>query len=296
MDYIVPPRWKAPEKILNTEYSNGHRYAKYKCLCGKIFDGVINNVNIGRWVSCGKQCDLHKLSLLFYDYKDDYEFAMGLKLFKVRYDSIKGSKRAYGLFECHCCGQQFEALLTDVKAGHTRSCGCMKIKKFEYAPYYGKIDINPSKEKIIKAIKVMKREAHHEIYLTDEEIGKLLFSDCYWFGVKPSRLFFTKLGELPFYVHGVDRLDSSKPYTKENSVACSAEANYFKGAILSEKFLEMCNQVVKTNERRIRDNKTYTTGKRLPATNDSRAFITSTESRQEQIGRSRKKDLREIYP
>lgn len=33
-------------------------------------------------------------------------------------------KVTYGLFECQYCGEEFEALLSNVKRGRTKSCGC----------------------------------------------------------------------------------------------------------------------------------------------------------------------------
>ena len=37
-------------------------------------------------------------------------------------------KATYGLFECQYCKKEFEALLSKVKGGDTRSCGCLKGK------------------------------------------------------------------------------------------------------------------------------------------------------------------------
>ena len=36
-------------------------------------------------------------------------------------------KITYGLFQCQYCGEEFEALLSNVKRGRTKSCGCQKV-------------------------------------------------------------------------------------------------------------------------------------------------------------------------
>ena len=38
-------------------------------------------------------------------------------------------KYRYGLYECQYCGEEFETLLSNVKIGRTKSCGCQRINK-----------------------------------------------------------------------------------------------------------------------------------------------------------------------
>ena len=46
-----------------------------------------------------------------------------------KYPTVTSKQKAtYGLFECQYCKKEFEALLSKVKGGDTRSCGCLKGK------------------------------------------------------------------------------------------------------------------------------------------------------------------------
>ena len=46
-----------------------------------------------------------------------------------KYPTDKSKQKAtYGLFECQYCKKKFEALVSNVKRGDTRSCGCLKGK------------------------------------------------------------------------------------------------------------------------------------------------------------------------
>ena len=50
-------------------------------------------------------------------------------------------KTTYGLFQCQYCGKEFEALLSNVKRGRTKSCGCQrkginKTHGFSYHNFY----------------------------------------------------------------------------------------------------------------------------------------------------------------
>jgi hypothetical protein len=270
MDYIVPPRWKAPEEIPGTRIRENNRsYAMYKCCCGNTFRRMLGKSNL----SCG--CDLYKLSKPYYDYKDNYEKDMGLVLVGVKYEE---ERRIIATLICHC-GSQFETRFRNIKNGHTRSCGNC-LKKWEHAPYYGKIDKNPSDEKIKKAIRIIRAKTQRDMEISDKDIKEIIFENCHWLGIGPSKLFFTrKGGETPFYINGIDRIDNDKGYVKNNCVPCSTKANFLKGTFSEKEFLELIKQVY---EHRIRNKKTSTEGTRVTSANDPRAHITSPESRQEQ--------------
>ena len=38
-------------------------------------------------------------------------------------------KRRYGIYKCGFCGEEFRALTSEIKSGHTKSCGCYKKRR-----------------------------------------------------------------------------------------------------------------------------------------------------------------------
>ena len=49
-----------------------------------------------------------------------------LKDLGMRYPTEKSTKKArYGLYECAYCGKEFEAQVSHIKNGNTKSCGCL---------------------------------------------------------------------------------------------------------------------------------------------------------------------------
>lgn len=53
---------------------------------------------------------------------------LGFKnLNSIRKDTGKQDRKAYGLYKCYC-GNEFEAFISSVKSGNTKSCGCYKKK------------------------------------------------------------------------------------------------------------------------------------------------------------------------
>jgi len=67
--------------------------------------------------------------------------------------------------------------------------------------------------------------------LTKEEFNKLIHSDCYYCGAKPTEIQSLKRHNktnVPILVNGIDRVDSNKGYTIDNCVPCCTTCNRMK--------------------------------------------------------------------
>ena len=69
--------------------------------------------------------------------------------------------------------------------------------------------------------------------LTDEEAKDMLIKPC----------IYCKYIDLEVRVNGIDRLDSSKPYTLENCRPCCKDCNYMKGTYDPSTFIERCKKI-----------------------------------------------------
>lgn len=56
----------------------------------------------------------------------------------MRYPTENSKRRyRYGLYQCQYCGKEFEAQVNNMKRGHYKSCGCLKVKhNLYYHPLY----------------------------------------------------------------------------------------------------------------------------------------------------------------
>ena len=140
-----------PEKIPGTEVVTNYaskevKKAQYECFCGNLFITNVDSVINGHTDSCG--CFLHRMTKAYWDYKDNYEYKMQIKILSV----IRKNDFYYGEFQCHC-GRIYEVKMNNMRNGASRSCGKC-LKKWENAPYKGTIDKNPSEQKFKSIIQL----------------------------------------------------------------------------------------------------------------------------------------------
>ena len=64
----------------------------------------------------------------WYKYKDGHVFDSGVQLIKRLYADKNGQYTCQ--FKCPLCGKIFQACLSDVARGTTKSCGCLKKEAF----------------------------------------------------------------------------------------------------------------------------------------------------------------------
>lgn len=79
--------------------------------------------------------------------------------------------------------------------------------------------------------------------LTDEQMETLFQGDCYYCGGAPSRVFRTKHHYGEYKCNGIDRKDSYKGYTPENSVSCCWDCNFIKKDYDSQHFIALAKKI-----------------------------------------------------
>lgn len=77
--------------------------------------------------------------------------------------------------------------------------------------------------------------------LTKAEVEHLCSQDCYYCGAKPSRAVRGAAGEA--LVNGIDRVDNSQGYERDNVVPCCTACNRGKNQMTEAQWLELCRRV-----------------------------------------------------
>ncbi len=150
---------------------------------------------------------------------------------------------------CRCrCGEVVTIPANHLKMGNTKSCGCLKKETDEKNLHLlEKRKSDPEKLITNKLFNIYKRQAKKRnisFKLIFKDFKNLIKSPCAYCGAKPYNL--KVVGKHIFYYNGVDRIDNSKDYTKENCMACCKICNRAK---LNRDIKEFIEWAIKLGEK-----------------------------------------------
>ena len=120
---------------------------------------------------------------------------------------------------CKCsCGNFTSVLSYNLKAKRTISCGCSK------ALPKGKSAFNS----VFKSYIHGAEKRNLEWSLDEKAFREITREDCHYCGSAPSNIATPKSGNGSFIYNGLDRVDNSVGYLKNNIVACCKVCNFAK--------------------------------------------------------------------
>lgn len=172
----------------------------------------------------------------------------GFKCNKITIGKCLG-KNKYNSFiytlTCNC-GTIFTGEGNDVKTERLKSCGCLKteknIEKCNKDPYHA-LEYNLFSD-------YRKKASYRNIsFELDYDYFRLLTkNNCNYCGSKPSNIKTRHrnnkiASNVILYYNGIDRVDNTKGYTKENSVSCCKICNQAKHTMSLIDFLNWINRV-----------------------------------------------------
>ncbi len=130
------------------------------------------------------------------------------------------------MWKCRCdCGSIISQPTRSLLSGHTKSCGCYKIKHGRF------------RKKYCKSYREYFNNADYrnlEFSLSHRYFLKLTSSPCHY------------CGQLDNPNIGIDRKDNTKGYTFENSVPCCITCNRAKHTLSYEMFINWIKNIKET--------------------------------------------------
>jgi hypothetical protein len=153
-----------------------------------------------------------------------------LELDHEEYDKLTQCKRSYFKCKCNRCGSITVVRTDRFGKGKyiPKSCSnCISDLQKEIADKKYKED-RPERHRI-NSIRSNAKSRNYKIELTNAEIKELLHKPCFYCGEENA--------------NGIDRVDSTKHYTKENCVPCCFICNRMKNKYSINVFLEKIKQI-----------------------------------------------------
>lgn len=187
---------------------------------------------------------------------------MGQKFNKLLIQNLtkERTKDGHIIVKCLCdCGVEFTTMLSLIKKGEVKSCGCLNSEA---------ILKNLEKAKLLQISREPKIASARKIYFNRYADGDLSFEeflfhsqkDCYYCGAKPTTIFNSFVGKYAeqhplsnrakdgyFIYNGLDRINSSLGHIKENIVTCCPTCNRAKLAMTTKEFFLWIKTVYEFN-------------------------------------------------
>lgn len=148
------------------------------------------------------------------------------------------------LCECKKCSTKFKSRSSSIKD----RLGCISCTaSLKSARRHSKIEHYGYINRLFKDYKNGATKRNLEFNLSFVEFHELLLGDCYYCKSKPRQ----NKGGKPYFVkalpplkrNGINRLDSSIGYVKENVVSCCTKCNYAKHEMTIEEFKDWVKNV-----------------------------------------------------
>lgn len=171
---------------------------------------------------------------------------IGKRIGKLVVIQFLGSREGNGLWKCKCdCGNEKEYISKLLNYGAVRSCGCLqKEKASQHIKTLAK-QLKPETliNWVIAGYRHRAKEKGSVFGLSLEECSKLFSQNCHYCKASPSSFKTNKTNTSQFYYNGIDRIDNSRGYEKDNVVSCCGQCNRAKGVLSQKDFYDWIQRV-----------------------------------------------------
>jgi len=221
--------------VVKLDHMHPKNGAYWECLCdcgsGKEFLVSGKNIRQGKVLSCG--CLVKECALMRRDNLLDKKFGM-LTVFSFVEKQHGGIS---WLCTCDCGNDKIvSASGCDLKKGKTKSCGCFRRKRLAF----GENAFN----RLYHTYKKKAWKKNFEFDFTKKEFKEITKKNCFYCGIEPKQSAGPTIKGFGYYLYnGIDRLNNSIGYTKENSVPCCGQCNVAKNDYSKDSFFDWIKRV-----------------------------------------------------
>lgn len=159
------------------------------------------------------------------------------RLLVIKKTDIRKTTSNCIFWECKCdCGNTVLVNTGNLVSGSTKSCGCLKLDMIKSNHYSRKEFGESAKNNLYLHYKRGAEKRSIVFDLSKEDFYEVVTKNCLYCGKEASNKFWYK-GLYGYYTYtGVDRIDNTIGYTKENSVPCCKRCNQAKNNMTLDEF------------------------------------------------------------
>jgi hypothetical protein len=180
------------------------------------------------------------------------EAVVGNKIGRLTIENISGTRNIHGKLIANCicdCGNKITATINNI-GNKTNSCGCLKAEKIIIR--CGKdIKHNVSSKVLCDSL-----QKTRESDLTINDISSLIFENCFYCGKSPKEVGILakqkNISKKEINRIGIDRIDNSIGYYKNNVAPCCLSCNFIKSDCSIEYILKYFS-IISFNARKLID-------------------------------------------
>ena len=185
---------------------------------------------------------------------------VGMRYGRLEVIEHKGKdNRGKHLWLCKCdCGKEKIVVGDNLSSGKSKSCGCLKI---EFLSKKGnQFGLFEDREEAILKVQYSHLKRRNFKFggdlLSFEEFKAKSLSKCNYCGLEYSKVLEDRLNEIKsgkklsetvVKANGLDRIDSSKGYSSENTVPCCKYCNTAKNTMSVNEFMEWVKRIYSYN-------------------------------------------------
>ena len=146
-------------------------------------------------------------------------------------------KKKHGVFHCDC-GNEVTTVISAVKIGRTKSCGCLQLEMLYRAHEAQRGEYGESScRAVYNMYRCSARKRKIPFELTYEHFKQLTKLNCTYCGGSPSTVKTNPHYYGEYIYNGIDRIDNAKSYEVDNVVPCCKTCNYMKLDRSKEEFV-----------------------------------------------------------
>ena len=203
-----------------------------KCDCNNIITARSSNLVQGLLLSCGcLEKEINKR-------KDRVGEVFG----RLTIIGLSEINRKIVIVKCSC-GVEKKAQYYNLKSGHIKSCGCLKLSGLQTIPRKRKPSGEVQFNSIYKEYKNGALNRNLSFNLTEKEFFEITQKDCYYCSIPPYRERKNYRGDDFFIYNGIDRVNNKIGYEINNVEPCCKHCNRAKDTMSKNDFISLCIRV-----------------------------------------------------